>query len=306
MTSRVTVAGDIGSGKTTVAKRLAGIIGVELLSIGTIQRELAKSKGVNVLELNQFAESDRAIDQEIDSYLMDLPPGDLVAESRLAWHFIPDTTKVYLYISNYEAARRIVNAKRSDENYGEGDALGQILARRQSEVRRFKKYYDVDIEKLDNYDMVIDTTFASIDEVIRKISKNINAPSKDNIRWINPRNLVPTQSIRDLSEERVNYFENEVIAHGYDRNNEILGVYVDHVFYVVDGHARAAAAIRNKLTFVPVRIVASGDEIYTAKITARCYVQDAVSDSRIYDWEDAVGFRFQDKIWKSGAALVKT
>ena len=108
MPLRVTIAGDIGSGKSTVAKRLAELVGVDALSTGGIQRQLAQKRGLTVLELNKLAEEDASIDRDIDSYLMGLSPGDLVVESRMAWHFVPDTLKTYLYISDKAAARRIL------------------------------------------------------------------------------------------------------------------------------------------------------------------------------------------------------
>ena len=66
--------------------------------------------------------------------------------------------------SDAEAALRVVGAQRTEENYGLiANATQQILARRKSEVIRFKKYYNVDIDRLLNYDLVIDTTFAAVD-----------------------------------------------------------------------------------------------------------------------------------------------
>jgi CMP/dCMP kinase len=298
MPLRITIAGDIGSGKTTVARRLAGMIGVEPLSIGSIQRQLAQARGVSTLELNQLAETDTTIDREIDSYQMNLPPGNVVAEARLAWHFIADTLKVYLYISDYEAARRIVRAKRSDETYESSDPLESIIARRRSEASRFQKYYGVDIDDLNNYDLVIDTTQASIDEVVRKVYKRARHIHNEREIWISPQSLVPTQGIRDLSSDSVDQVEGEIIAHGYETLHDVSALYVDHVFYILDGHARVAAAIRNKLTFVPVRIVASDDQPYVKELSARQYIQDAVNDSRVNDWEDAVGFKFRDRIWQ--------
>jgi cytidylate kinase len=298
MPLRITIAGDIGSGKTTVAKRIAGIIGVDPLSIGSIQRELARERGVTTLELNQLAETDIGIDRQIDAYMQGLTHGDLLVEARLGWHFVPETLKVYLYISDFEAVRRILGANRIDEVYDQNSALAKIFTRRASEVERFKRYYGVSIDDLENYDLIIDTTFASIDEVVRKVHKYLHQPLNLPARYICPKNLIPTQGIRDLSEERAGIIEKDIIANGYNVIEPILVLYVDHVFYVLDGHARVAAAIRNELTFIPVSVVASDDEIYVHGLTAREYVRDAVTESRIYDWEAALAFRFRDPIWR--------
>ena len=52
MPFRITIAGDIGSGKSTVAKKLADWLGVEPHSTGGIQRQLAQQRGLSVLELS--------------------------------------------------------------------------------------------------------------------------------------------------------------------------------------------------------------------------------------------------------------
>ena len=117
MMTRISIAGDIGSGKSTIAKAVAARIGVEPLSTGGIQRQLAAARGINTLELNRLAEADPSIDQKIDDYLRALPDGPLVVESRMAWHFVPGTCRVFLYILPAAAAERILGASRSDESY---------------------------------------------------------------------------------------------------------------------------------------------------------------------------------------------
>ena len=66
MALRITIAGDIGSGKSTVAKKIAEAVGLEPLSTGSIQRQLAQARGLTVLELNRVAEEDATVDKEID------------------------------------------------------------------------------------------------------------------------------------------------------------------------------------------------------------------------------------------------
>ncbi|MDB5690977.1 MAG: cytidylate kinase [Alphaproteobacteria bacterium] len=303
MPLRITIAGDIGSGKSTVARRIAGIIGVQPLSIGVIQRELAKKRGVTTLELNQIAEKNTAIDEEIDAYMKGLPSGDLLVDARLGWHFVQNTLKVYLYISDFEAARRVLRANRIDEAYNQTSAASKILARRTSEVDRFRRYYGVNIDDISNYDLVIDTTLASLDEVVRKIQKFLLNPLKLPARYVSPKNMIPTRGIRDLASERVDNIGSDIVANGYNVINPISALYVNHRFYILDGHARVAASIRNELTFVPVSVKACDNESYMNGVTALQYVSDSVNDSRVYDWEAALEFRFRDPIWKSSSRV---
>jgi CMP/dCMP kinase len=298
MPFRITIAGDIGSGKSTVAKKLAEWLGVAPLSTGGIQRQLAQQRRLSVLELNKLAEEDPSIDREIDGYLMRLPDGDLVVESRMAWHFVPNTLKVYLYISDGAAARRIIGAQRIDEDYGTiANATQPIMARRRSEIVRFKKYYDVDIDELRNYDLVIDTTFASVDEVVEQV-RQYKGLETTPACLIDPRNLVPT---RQLTQSAAIHSDQGMTTGVPAIARPLVTLYVDHVFYIVDGHAQAAAAVRRGKRFVTAGIAASNDEPYIHGLTARQYVRAAVHDALIHDWEAAVGFRYQEEIWKGRA-----
>ena len=81
----------------------------------------------------------------------------------------------------------------------------------------------------------------------------------------------------------------------------IRTLYVDHVFYIIDGHARAAAALRAGTQFVSAVLAASNDEPYVHGSSARQYVADAVDHSLISDWQTAVGFRYPEEIWKGRA-----
>lgn len=299
MESRITVAGDIGSGKSTLAKRLGEAVGVEVLSTGAIQRKLAKKMGLSVLELNRLADVDPRIDDEIDGYLKKLNSDKAVVESRLAWHFVKNSLKVYLYCSKSEAARRILAAERADEAYSSDiEALENILARRKSEIARFQARYGVNIADLRNYDVVIDTTFAKPERVFQMVNDHQageNAP----VCWIDRRNIFPTQSIRDLNVSTVNELEAK-LSNGWSRGvPPIFCVFVNHVFYVVDGHARFAAGARQGVDLLPVVVAAYGDEPYLRGLSARTYVSDAIRDSLVYDWEDALGIKYPDETWKT-------
>ena len=68
MKTRISIAGDIGSGKSTIARAVAARIGVEPLSTGGIQRQLAAARGINTLELNRLGR-DRSLDRSADRRL---------------------------------------------------------------------------------------------------------------------------------------------------------------------------------------------------------------------------------------------
>lgn len=299
MTRRISITGDIGSGKTTIAALVGQRLGLTPLSTGGIQRRLAASLGIDTNELNRRAEADPAIDEAIDDHLRALPAGPLVVESRMAWRFVPETLKVFLYTVPQVAAERILAASRNDERYADlSDAVKAIGDRRQSEIHRYGKYYDVDISDLRNYDLVIDTTESKPDVVADKILAHPSAPSAV-AAWLCPTDLVPTQAIGDIAPHEIARHRALLAGAGGGAGEPVSVLYVDHIFCVFDGHAGAAAAIREGVPLVAARIVAIDDEACPSGVTARRYAAAAVSDQRAHDWEAALGFRFRQPIWRS-------
>ena len=295
---RITIAGDIGSGKTTIARELAARIGVEMRSTGGIQRQLAAARGISTLELNRLAETDSSIDREIDRSLKTLPDGDLVVESRMAWRFVPNTKKIFLYVLKHEAASRILRANRHDESYQLlDDAVHQICERRTSEVKRFKKYYEVNIDNLRNYDRVIDTTFASPKSVAERTLTPDLLQSKPGI-WLSPRNLVPTQDQTHFNAQKLQELASSIAKNGFDENRPIGALYVNHAFFIVEGHRRAGAAIQLGLEFVPLMLIACEDEQYAPGASARSFIENTVTEGTIRAWEDTMNFRYPHPIWR--------
>ena len=85
---------------------------------------------------------------------------------------------------------------------------------------------------------------------------------------------------------------------GFDHATPIEVLYVDHAFFIAEGHLRAAAAVRNGLDLVPCLIVASEDEPFDRGPSAREHVRAAIAKSLIDQWEVAVGFRYEYEIGK--------
>jgi len=159
----ITISGDIGSGKTTVGKLVAELLHYKYLSTGFIQRNIAQEMGLSTLELNILSEKQSEIDDKIDSYTMALNDSDKdhIVDSRLAWHFIPASFKVYLSCKIEIAAERISRGKkrRSEKKQEKvSDTLARIIDRRASEKRRFLQKYGINYTDLSNYDFIIDTS----------------------------------------------------------------------------------------------------------------------------------------------------
>lgn len=159
----ITISGALGSGKSTIMKMLAMDLGYHTYSTGAAQRKIALKYGVTTLELNHMADVDPTIDKEIDGVFSSLQNSgkNYIVDSRMAFHFLPDSFKVKLNVSVDEAARRVFNDNtRTSEVKFETleDAKSVLIARRASEVARFMGTYGVNIDDEKNFDLVVDTT----------------------------------------------------------------------------------------------------------------------------------------------------
>lgn len=170
---KITINGRIGSGKSTVAKKLAEDLNLKYYSIGMLLRDLANKKGVTLLEVSKLAETDKEIDKYLDNKQKEIGKEDnIIMDSRLGFHFIPDSFKVFLDVSLDEGARRLYEDRgnRKDEDLEDIDDIKyQIEIRESSERKRYKKYYDVDPFVMSNYDLIVDTTNIPAYKVVEKI-----------------------------------------------------------------------------------------------------------------------------------------
>jgi cytidylate kinase len=132
---------------------------------------------LTVLGLNKLAETDSTIDDFVDNKLIELSDvsEDYVIDSRMGWHFVKDSFKVYLIVESFVSAKRIMQDKRGNvESYlNVEDARMDIMSRTQEELKRYKEKYGVDLKRLNNYDLVIDTTLLTREDVIDTILCNL-------------------------------------------------------------------------------------------------------------------------------------
>ena len=67
----LTISGEIGSGKSTIARLASTKLGYSYVSGGDIFRDLAKEKGMTVDEFGALAEKEENIDRDLDRLLLD-------------------------------------------------------------------------------------------------------------------------------------------------------------------------------------------------------------------------------------------
>lgn len=174
---KITVSGSVGSGKSTISRKLADKLGYRYYSVGELMREIAKKRGMDINKLSAIAEKDSSIDVELDQMQVDIgkTEDDFIMDSRLGFHFVPDSVKVFLTVDLDEAAKRIIGDNRDVEKYGSiQDATKHLKKRMESEKQRYKEYYDIDFPNKKYFDMVIDTTDKEPDQVVEIIASKIN------------------------------------------------------------------------------------------------------------------------------------
>ncbi|MFB6491200.1 MAG: (d)CMP kinase [Thermoproteus sp. AZ2] len=162
----IAISGQPGSGKTTVAREVARAFGLRLRSSGAIFRELARRRGMDFIEFHKYAESNPEIDREVDSIAVEeAKKGDVVLEGHLtAWIVRPYADLcIYLKGSPEVRARRV--ALRDGRSYEE--ALREITEREELNRRRYKQIYNIDITDLSLFELVLDTTYLSQNDVVR-------------------------------------------------------------------------------------------------------------------------------------------
>ena len=95
MANIITITGDLGSGKSTVAKLLQERLNYDYIYTGKIQRMIADRYNMSTVELNKYAETHPEIDAEIDSTFKSLNNStNLIVDSRMAWFFLPHAFKI--------------------------------------------------------------------------------------------------------------------------------------------------------------------------------------------------------------------
>lgn len=166
----IVISGKGASGKTTVAKLLAEKLRFPHYSIGDLMRELATTKEVSLLQLNKLAETDHTIDKWLDAKQEALgkQEDNFILDSRLGFLFIPHAVKILLDVDDKTAAERIFKAppREGEESYNtRNDALRALVARRKSEIKRIKKAYRVNPYDKKQYDLVLNTTKKTPEQV---------------------------------------------------------------------------------------------------------------------------------------------
>ena len=167
---KIAISGKSGCGNTTISRIVAGIMGLRFINFTF--HSLADEKGIKFAELLKLAAEDDSWDHEVDErqVAMAREEGGCVLGSRLAIWMLPEADlKVYLTASAETRAGRILKR--------EGGSLEDIAAFTESRDRqdreRYLRIYNIDNDKYDFADLIINVDKISPDEIADLIIKKV-------------------------------------------------------------------------------------------------------------------------------------
>lgn len=166
------------SGKWTVGRLLSEKLNYKIISIWDMKRKLAEEMWINIIEFNKMWD-DPAKSAEFDLKYEEYQKGlkltdNIILDSRLWFYAQPKAFKILLDVDEEEAGKRIFNAKReTDKNTTQKAAIAEVKNRNSSDANRYKRLYDVELRDPHNYDLVIDTTERTPEEVLEIILKEL-------------------------------------------------------------------------------------------------------------------------------------
>ena len=187
----ITLAGGLGSGKSTTARIVAERLEYPHYSGGDFMRTMATNRGLSLEVLGTLAKSDETIDREIDTLqkkFMDTHDS-FVIDSRLGWFLAPDSFKVFLSLDADTAATRVLAdlarnaANRSNEStempHTHEEMKAKQAARVQSERERYQRYYGIaDHYDPKHFDLIVDTKDNTPEQVAEVIIEKYEEWSK--------------------------------------------------------------------------------------------------------------------------------
>lgn len=169
----VTISGLHGTGKTTYARNLSYLLKLRHMSAGEIFRKLADDRCVNLNRMSKIAQEQSEIDKYIDAKMIEeAEKGSIVLDGLLTAWTIKDKAhvKIYLYAPDDVRFRRIASRDKTSLE----EAKKQTLEREEIERERYKRLYNLNMDDLTIYDIIINTDMMPLKTNIKFLTKIIN------------------------------------------------------------------------------------------------------------------------------------
>lgn len=295
----ICVSGEPVSGKSTTIREVKRKLEeknqkVTVLSVGEIFKELARKEGINIEKFNQEMmkrpDIDRLIDRKTKEFGERFEKRNkeneiLIVDARLGWHELPDAFSVRLTANEKVAGERAY--QRDPDHYQSvEEATRKTAERKRGEVIRYKQRYQVDLEKEENYNLIVDTSYATTQDISDVILQCFEADRANQFytkKWTSPKTLLPLQDIRETAYN-ADIIENSIKEKGYIPSEAIEVIEVDGVKAIIEGHHRNFSAARVGKTLVPYEVLAKDDE--TLKGYGKSTARERMESLKTYELMD--------------------
>lgn len=170
--SRITISGQVGSGKSTVGKLLAEKLDYSFISIGNKTRDFAEKKGLSIVQFQELCLANPELDKQIDlEFSQDCNSSErLIIDYRLGFKFVKNAYHIFLSISDEMAIERLMSANRISETHE------TVCQRNESFKNQFLNAYGVDFTMPKHYDLIVNVEqFESAEQIVEFILENLNS-----------------------------------------------------------------------------------------------------------------------------------
>lgn len=265
-----------------------------------------------------FSEIRKVVDYLIDNGIKEKgkeinkeshPDDEWIVESRMAFHNIPESFSIRLTTVANVAGERLFNDKtrgKEDSSYKSVDeAIEEREKRRLGENSRYMQIYGVDLTDENNYDLIIDTSYSSVEDIVNVILECSNCYYNNkefSKKWASPKIFLPLQTERDTLGKSCSGYDiekmiKEIKENGYYPDSPIEVLNVDGINYIYEGHHRNFAVAYLGGTLVPYEVIAKDDEnIPGTSNTAKQRVQ-SLSTRELYGHEDLIRNKDKDFLY---------
>lgn len=171
----IAISGEAGSGKTTLAYKVGGILNWEVFGAGELFREWCSENGIeNIGAESGTEEVHNGIDEMMRQKMIE---GKAVVEGRVAGlvamvNNLPGVMKVLLVCEAEERYRRIL--ARDKGKYQDIAEVRQITEEREGEnMKLFTDKYGISYLDRDGYNLVIDTGEYNLSQSLNLVIKSM-------------------------------------------------------------------------------------------------------------------------------------
>lgn len=172
----VAISGLHGTGKTTAAEALSEKFDLRRVSAGSVFRRLAKERNMSLKEFSSYVEDHPEIDREMDGKIAREGEKDnVLLDARLAGWMAKDADiRILLTAPLEKRVKRI--SERDGRPYEE--VKEETLVREESEKKRYRELYDIDVDDHSVFDLIINTGKFDQDQMIQLLEKAIKIVSE--------------------------------------------------------------------------------------------------------------------------------